>query len=162
VQIYSSECGRNGCLIDVEYKYKPDISWTSTTSEEIGFGHLADSRFPDDPRLLYAREHHSVPIAYDTLNPQKSALNFNDSVLQSDHAQFEIISLENFAVIGLISSGIAWAIFALIGSLSGSSEVEKELRLFKAENSKRAEIFENIQAYGNRFPYRGRQTKKLR
>ena len=97
VSIYTDSCGRNGCSINVAYSFTPD-GGVAAGQERRGYARLTSDRYPNDWRLVAARNSGHVPIAYDRNDPRVSRLNFADSAFAGD-------PWRGFAVAELILGG---------------------------------------------------------
>jgi hypothetical protein len=64
VRIYTGDCGKHSCSINVEYSY-------STPSGRVlrGIGYLASDDEPNDPDYVYAKSHATIPIVVDERKP---------------------------------------------------------------------------------------------
>jgi hypothetical protein len=79
-RIYTSGCGRSGCMLDAEFSY---VS-VKDGRRYIGRGYLANARHHDDANLAYVRSYGAAPIVYDPARPHVVELNFNDQVFRKD------------------------------------------------------------------------------
>jgi hypothetical protein len=84
LKVFTADCGRHGCSTDVQFRYTPNGSNRVFT----GIQYLASDRDSDDPDLVYARSHNTVPIVYDSRNPSSVALNFDDRVFGNHSGRF--------------------------------------------------------------------------
>lgn len=117
VRIYTDGCGRSSCSIDVEYRYALPTPPLATPVQVTGYGYLTSDRHPDDARLVHARDSGHVPIAYDTRNPQVSAINFDDGVFKDDHLVKIMRLLKLFGALALMCL-VPIAILFAAGSLT--------------------------------------------
>jgi len=110
VRIYTADCSRDSCSLNVEYTYT-----TPSVKTLHGFGYLAREENSHDPDYLYAKSHRTIPIVFDANHPETSALNFNDRVFRP----VSLVSRLEFIVmiLGLLLAGFGAVLVPLLIAL---------------------------------------------
>jgi hypothetical protein len=85
VRIYTDQCGRHGCNLNVEYAYS-----TNSGQTFHGYGYLTSDDNLDDEDYKFAKTHSTVPIVFDVSAPKLSALNFRDRVFTQDSISWRL------------------------------------------------------------------------
>ncbi len=115
--IYVAGCGRSGpCTLGVRYHYSAPAPEHGGSIQLMGDELLGPDR-SDDPYYVYASSKGHVPIAFDSEQPQESALNFDDSVFTGGQAFRRLAQMKSFAETLLIAAAIMSLV--LIAALFG-------------------------------------------
>ena len=105
VRMHLDDCGRSGCGLVVDYRYRVDGEWF------VGRGKVRPSG-GSDARLV--REFGVVPVAYDTTRPASSSLNVHDGIFRrdpADDAEFTLALVSGVIVViaAMIVVPTTWA-----------------------------------------------------
>lgn len=109
VRIYRDSCSRDGCSINVQYRFQVG------GKAYDGFAYLTSDENLNDPDYQYAMREHMVPIAFDPADPARSDLNFRDWVFQQDPLKM-LLTLVGLigGIIVVVTGGIlGLAVFAM-------------------------------------------------
>ncbi len=109
LDIYMGSCGKHGCSEYVRYQFLPK-SDKAGSQPVTDYAYLTSSDRPNDPHLVFAETQHQVPVAYDTLDPHVSLLNFNDVVFQRDPVKSAIRSIEIFGGMIVLFFGFTYIV----------------------------------------------------
>jgi hypothetical protein len=128
VRFYQDSCGRSGCSMNVKYSFIAGPGSTLPGKLIVGHAYIAGDDYVDNANYKYAAAHNSVPIAYDSTHPARSALNFNNEV-------FKRTSLASvFISIGILGSIIS-AVFGFVAAALIYSMKQAEKKLIAEKTS---------------------------
>jgi hypothetical protein len=93
---FKSNCTKHGCTTNANYKFTP----SGYAPGIVFYGHdaLGDDWSPGDPQFNLARRSGIVPIAYDTSNPNVSAINFRNHLFWMPAKSYLKTNLINNAI----------------------------------------------------------------
>ncbi len=111
--IYKGDCTRSGCSLHATYHYMAG-PLSSGLSERIeGEDYLGRDEL-DDPHYLYASATKHLPVAYDRLAPNNSAINFDNQVFSTDQTRH---FLSGLWVLGMFMLTVAPAVLIGMGAV---------------------------------------------
>lgn len=115
--IYVAGCGRSGpCSLNVRYHYRAPSPEDGRPIQLTGDEYLGP-KYSDDPHFVYASTRGRVPIAYDLTKPQKSAVNFDDSVFAGAQSRSRIAHAQSGVWVFLLAIGmfLLWSLTFVLG-----------------------------------------------
>ena len=98
VRIFTADCGKSGCSLDVQFRYAPE----GAAQPLVGIERIASDRDSDDPDLVYAKTHGVVPIVYDARKPGVVALNFRERVYRNASRTFAMMMGVMSVIMGIV------------------------------------------------------------
>lgn len=101
VRLYNDLCGRHGCDMSVEYEFQAGDGKTYH-----GYASLAGDDYRDDPDYQYAVRQRTVPVAFDSTDPNRSDLNFRNSVFSGNPLSLALTMIAVFVGIMIVVGGL--------------------------------------------------------